>query len=82
MSLNPFSNKVEPLSSLVRRAAPRQIADKVIVVGRSGDGFSINVWLKIGVDEHLVLIPKLVVFDYSEDFPTELDIARLCVECP
>lgn len=61
---------------------PRRVADKMLIAGYTDNGGTIVVFFKLHVSPAYVLTHKLVTFSYSDDFPTELDIARLCIECP
>ena len=60
-------------SHRVRDRVPARVADKLVVAVRYND--EILVLMKGRVNNP-------IVFALTDDFPTELDVARLCVECP
>lgn len=59
-------------SVLVRERAPRLVADRVEFVYKDDSGSFHIFWSN----------KTVTTLSYSDKFPTELDIARLCVECP
>lgn len=62
----------DPWAVWLRNLLPRRVADRLQFAVRQDDTMYIW-WYDVA---------QPIYFSYSDDFPTELDIARLCVECP
>jgi hypothetical protein len=69
--------KEHGLTGRTSAVLPRQVRDKLILVAEQRNTRQIYVWFRTSSST-----VRHVAFDFSDDFPTELDIARLCIECP